>query len=96
MGYYIETPRNKFKAAQICVAVPGAALFHMSDTFKFSDIPEGKALICVVDNGPFEAAAFCYSEEEFKVFNSPTDTRPKDWILMDRTIAEELTNFNLG
>jgi hypothetical protein len=36
-------------------------------------------LVCVVDNGPFAAAAYCYSEGEFKEFNRP-DGRDKTWL----------------
>ena len=36
-------------------------------------------LICVADNGAFECAAYCYSEEEFKAFNYP-DGRLKQWL----------------
>ena len=34
-------------------------------------------LICVVDNGPFAAAAYIYDEREFKDFNNPKDIRYK-------------------
>jgi len=47
-------------------------------------------LICVVDNGFFEAAAYCYNEQEFKEFNDPSDNRPKRWLVHPdaKTLAE--------
>lgn len=36
-------------------------------------------LVCVMDNGPFEAAAYIYSESELRAFTQPSDTRPKEW-----------------
>jgi len=92
MGYYIETPRNKNKAAQICEACPEASMLDLADTFKFSDVPADKALICIVDNGPFEAAAFCYSEREFEEF-AREDGRLKVWLVMSREKAEKLSGY---
>ena len=37
-------------------------------------------LVCVVDNGPFTAAAYVYSERELQAFNSPDDWRAKVWL----------------
>jgi hypothetical protein len=81
MGYYVEVPGFKGKAAKI-EAIYGAErvtqataenLIHCSD----------KAIICVVANENFEAAAFCYSPEEFDRFTHPADPRPKTWLVVD-------------
>ncbi len=45
-------------------------------------------LVCVVDNGFFQAAAYCYSESEFEAFNDPHDSRPKMWFFYSH--AKEL------
>jgi hypothetical protein len=37
-------------------------------------------LVCVVDNGYFQAAAYCYSQGEFDAFTEPSDLRPKTWL----------------
>ena len=39
-----------------------------------------KDLVCVVDNGLFEAAAHCFDEREFMNFNDPMDHRRKTWL----------------
>ena len=95
MGYYIQVPKNKGKAEQLA-QIHGAMILPGAPE-SFSKVPVDKALICVVDNGPFEAAAFCYSEQEFKEFSSPDSlsrpSRLRTWLLMDRAKAEELSGF---
>ncbi len=56
------------------------------------DLPDNKALVCVVDNGPFEAAGFAFSENEFAAFCYP-DGRPREWVLIDWDKACELTGY---
>jgi hypothetical protein len=91
MGYYIETgPALKGKAEIIAEKLNGEILHERPATY--ADIPEGKALIVVVDNGIFEAAGFAYSEREFQEFTSP-DYRPRRYVLIDREKAEEVTGF---
>lgn len=90
MGYYIQGPlKNKgeflveqYKARE-CSQFK--ALVHIKDPNEIG--------ICVVDNGPFEAAALCYSENEFMSFSDPNDLRPKKWYLMDRAKACELAGY---
>jgi hypothetical protein len=41
-------------------------------------------LVCVVDNGLFAAAGYCYSQEEFIAFTRPSDSRRKSWFKWDK------------
>jgi hypothetical protein len=91
MGYYIETPWPKNKAHLICEAVPEAKIIPGPESFE--QYPPDVGLICVVDNGLFEAAAFCYSPREFAEFARSNDFRPKVWLTMPRKKAEELSGF---
>ena len=95
MGYYIQVPENKNKAQQL-VDIHGAVILPQHPE-AFEDT-EGQALICVVDNGPFEAAAFCYSRDEFIVFTRPDSgiQRPRTWVLMDQDLAHQLSGFDGG
>lgn len=89
MGYYIQVPGNHNKAAQL------VQLFNAEIVPKphaFADVPEDKALICIIDNGMFEAAGLCYSEAEFECFADP-DERPHWWVLMNKDQAHKLTGF---
>lgn len=41
--------------------------------------------VCLVDNGPFTAAAICYDDSETRAFNDPGDDRPRQWFLVPKT-----------
>ena len=38
-------------------------------------------LVCVVHNGPFEAAGYCYSAEEYEHWTDSRDMRYKQWLI---------------
>jgi hypothetical protein len=81
VGYYIETGQPKNKAAALQKNFD--ALDITVDEAEFF-IKEGMgAVVCVVDNGPFEAAAYCHNLDEFRVFNDSRDTRPRRWLLIE-------------
>lgn len=81
MGAYIEVPENKGKARQI-LDIYGGKDVSGERPLTFADIPPGDALICVVDNGLFEAAAWVYDRREFVEFSDTRDSRPKQWLLI--------------
>lgn len=91
MGFYIPCRENKNKADQILASIPSKIISQ--ETAK-SYVGTDNAVICVVDNGIFEAAAYCYNEKEFEVFILPEDIRPKIWLLIeDKDRVEKITNF---
>lgn len=53
---------------------------------------EGKAIICVVDNGFFEAAAYAFSQNELEAFKNPSDNRNKVWMIADKELVESLVD----
>lgn len=90
MGYYVQTGTTHRKAERIAHEHGGHIVRKPR---QFSDIPEDKALICVVDNGPFEAAALAYDEREFDAFTEPDDDRPKQFVLLDKNVAYGLAGY---
>lgn len=57
----------------------------------FNEVPANKALICVVQNGMFDAAMYVESEVFLSpLANSPGDLRPRRWLLMDKAICEKI------
>ena len=89
MGYYIQTSGHHNKAEEICKEHDAIII---PEPKSFSEVPPDHALICVVNNGPFEAAAYCYSEKEFLEFAKP-DGRSRKWVLMDKAEAERLSGY---
>ena len=78
MGKYINTTSQNgvlpFQGKARKLIDDGATLILDKPSFQDN-------LVCVVDNGAFEAAAYCYSEQEFQAFNEPTDYRQKSWLI---------------
>lgn len=86
MGYYIETEACTGKVKAILNAAPGS--FIMDDPC--FDSTGRSVTVCVVDNGPFEAAAVAFSKDELEVFANPNDFRPKTWLSVPRAEAIKL------
>lgn len=98
MGFYIETGTSHGKA-DFLVAECGAKPFN--GVKEPSDV-----LVCVVDNGAFDAAAIVYDNNEFDQFSvsSRGDNRPKTWLLITKeqalafrpSVKEFLKDYPLG
>jgi hypothetical protein len=90
MGYYIQTQENTGKAARICDSWADTEIISSAPA-SYQDIPEGKALVVVVENQLFEAAGVVYNEQEFRAFTDTVhDHRPRTYLLMDRALAFKL------
>lgn len=43
----------------------------------------GRAVVCLVDNGVFTAAGVVYNDRELADFSDPDDHRPRQWFEVD-------------
>lgn len=94
MGYYIQCDSPKGKAQQIIDAL-GAIEINQDEAGFFVKEGADCAVVCVVDNGLFEAAAYCYNPTEFRQFTRPEDDRPKKWLLVEnKSKVEQLTGYS--
>lgn len=80
MGYYIESPYGTHQKDQHLISEFGAERINPPSAF---NPPAGKTLVCVIQNGLFDAAAIIFDQSELDAFADPDDKRPKIWLLMD-------------
>lgn len=89
MGFYIEhntqgEPLSAKGKADELLASPGVTEIH-------GKIEWQPNLVCVVENGFFDAAGFCFNEAEFLAFKHP-DGRPRRWLVVQH--AAELAGLD--
>lgn len=84
MGYYINIDSKGTELPSL-----GKANHLIQDGAKQIPVPQEwqEGIVCVVDNGFFEAAGYAYDEDEMEAFRHP-DGRRKIWLLYDK--AKEL------
>lgn len=92
MGYYIQGP-NRGKADFLLAEYPEFKEITMEEA-EYFQCEEKMGIAVVVENGPFDAAAYVFTDAEFEDFTDPTDPRPKRFISGPRKILEEISGFN--
>lgn len=79
MGLYINSTQNgQLGYDKVKGLIDAGAKVLGRSTPEYQD-----NLICVVDNGAFEAAGYAFDKREFECFAEP-DPRPKVWLTWDR------------
>lgn len=60
----------------------------------WNEIPAGEFAVCLVDNGPFTAAAVAYSEQELNEFADPSDDRLKEWFTVKQANLQTVSDIH--
>ena len=84
MGYYMEVPANKEKVKQL-IEMYGAT--RIKEVTFFEDVPEGKALVIVVENLNYDAAKYINNRTTLADIHKcirQGDNRPRTWLLIDK------------
>lgn len=91
MGYYLETSDRFNKADEIIARYPGARIVDAAEAKELASSGY-LAIVCVVKNEMFEAAAFCH--DNIERFMRSSDPRPKTWIVVyDRSAVERDSGY---
>jgi len=92
MGHYIQCERNVGKAQQI--VLEHGAIAVANAPVNLDGIPDDMALICVVENGDFDAAALIHDQRELEDFSIyDTSGRYRTWLVMNKELAWRLSGY---
>lgn len=80
MGFYLEVPTHRQKAKYLIEHHQAKRLEFAPPTLQ-NHVSKDETLVCVVENGLFDAIGICYSERELQDFGYP-DGRPKHWLIL--------------
>lgn len=94
MGFYLNSPElgstdKAIKLVRIYKAEPAPSL-----PLEIKEVPEGKALIVVIENGMFDAALLVPNQQELDyIKNLSDDPRPRTYLLLPKDVAHELSGY---
>ena len=91
MGQYLQVESNIEEAAQL-IKYHGAEVVHGDPLEAFDKLPADRGLVCVVENGPFDAAAWAFCRQEAEAFKRPDMgcQRRRTWLTMNLDTIKSL------
>ncbi len=92
MGFYLQGPDPK--ADYLLATYPDFQEVTPIEA-GLSVMDEDRAIVVVVANGPFDAAAFAFSENEFEEFTRADDPRPRRFLSGPRDLVEVLSRYRV-
>lgn len=82
MGYYVN-PKTEKKETWL----ENNGTRYLG-TPQWDKVSKDDCIVCLIDNGPFTAAAVCYKEAEFNNSQpSPSDDRPRVWYIVNKELV---------
>jgi hypothetical protein len=95
MGYYLNGGRlgAKEKAATLVNVYDAKGIETLPATM--ADIPADKALVAVLENGPFDAALLVPDQDEldYLIREMPNDPRPYQYLYVPKSEAHALAKY---
>jgi hypothetical protein len=100
MGYYINPPQpyHLHNKATWLIEQCGGTEIQMNKGWEDlvwkikKELPE-LAVVFVLNNGPFEAAGYAYSDNELKRVISKIDFRPCRIVIMDKNLCQHISGY---
>ncbi len=92
MGYYL----NEDQSGNVLPRLGKAEVFLNNGDAEEIYIPKNyeEGLVCVVDNGKFDAALYIFSKNEFEYIINNPDPRPKIWLkFKDPDVPKKLSGY---
>jgi hypothetical protein len=90
MGFQIPGPTNG--KVQYLVERYQAEVLDRAPR-NFDEVPEYRAIICVIDTRDYEVASYAFSRQELSLLDDHSDFRKRTWLLIDKTKANQLSGF---
>lgn len=92
MGFYIQGPNNL--KADYLIQNHQAKVVSQTDAKMLVEKDE-EAVVCVVENGPFDAAGLAFNLRELEAFTLDSDPREKTFLVMNKEKAHELAGYKV-
>lgn len=91
MGQYLQVEHNNEKAAQL-INHHGAEIVYGDPLEAFDNLPADRGLVCVVENGIFDAAGWAFNRQEAEAFKRPDmgRQRRRTWLTMNLDTIKSL------
>lgn len=82
MGIYVNPPDATTKEAKVKYIAERSEKIALNGFRAWPPGADGKFGVCIVDNGPFNAAGVAWDSREADAFTLPNDHRPRQFFLM--------------
>jgi len=88
MTYYLERPDGA-RHGKADYLIESCDAVELVGTVA-PDWSDHTAIICVIDNGAFEAAAYADTPQELAALSQESDYRPKRWLIIDKLRVQQM------
>lgn len=91
MGIYINPPNGTKEEFLSLHGIDCTLQAEQARSLATVGLPPSFALVCLVQNPSFTAAAVIWSEREFQAFHDPTDMRRRMWFMVPAAMLKDVS-----